>query len=114
MFFSVEDYIKAQPARAQDALRRVRDAIRQALPQAAEGISYNMPTYKIGGVTVLQFAAWKQHYGLYLSTKPVVEVFKDELTACKIEKGTLRFSYADPVPDRLIGRIAKFRADYKA
>lgn len=109
-FASVDQYIAAQPAGARDALERVRGAIRKALPRATETISYNMPTYKLGDVAVLQFAAWKGHYALYASTKPLVAAFKDELRDCTIEKGTIRFSLAQPVPERLIGRIATFRA----
>jgi uncharacterized protein YdhG (YjbR/CyaY superfamily) len=110
-FSSVEEYIAAQPAAAQPALRRVRAAIREALPQAQETISYNIPAYKLEGTSVLQFAASKEHYALYLATKPIVEAFADELRDCTIGKGTIRFSYGDPVPESLIKRIARFRAE---
>ncbi len=109
-FSSVDEYIAAQPAAAQAALRRVRAAIREALPQAQEVISYNIPGYKLEGPSVVQFAASKEHYALYLATKPIVEAFKDELRSYKVGKGTIRFSYGDPVPESLIQRIARFRA----
>lgn len=111
-FASVDRYIAAQPAAARDALRRVRGAILKALPRASELISYNMPTYKIGDATILHFAAAKDHYALYLATKPVVDAFKEELADYKIDKGTIRFSYTKPVPERLIEKIAKFRANH--
>jgi uncharacterized protein YdhG (YjbR/CyaY superfamily) len=110
-FTSVDEYIAAQPATAQAALRRVRAAIREALPQAQEIISYNIPAYKLYGASVVQFAASKDHYALYLATKPIVEAFEDELRNCKVGKGTIRFSYGDPVPESLIQRIARFRAE---
>ncbi len=106
---SVDEYIAAQSADVQGALARVRAAIRRAAPSAQEVISYNMPTYKKGGETFLQFAAWKEHYALYLATAPLVESFKDELKNCKIDKGTIRFSFSDPVPEALIERIVKFQ-----
>ena len=56
-------------------------------------ISYNIPGYKLEGTSVLQFAASKDHYALYLATKPVMEAFEDELRSCKVGKGTIRFSY---------------------
>jgi uncharacterized protein YdhG (YjbR/CyaY superfamily) len=40
----------------------------------------------------------------------VVAAFKDELAPYQISKGTIRFPLSQPVPVRLIGRIAKFRA----
>jgi uncharacterized protein YdhG (YjbR/CyaY superfamily) len=110
-FTSVDEYIAAQPATAQRALKRVRAAIRKAIPQAQEIIAYNMPAYKLGNASVLKFAAWKDHYALYAATKPIVKAFEDELRNCKIDKGTIRFSFADPVPESLIQRIARFRAE---
>jgi uncharacterized protein YdhG (YjbR/CyaY superfamily) len=113
-FQSVDAYIAAQPDEIQVILERVRRAIRKALPGAEEVISYNLPTYKLRGVAVLYFAAWKQHYSIYPAGAALVTEFKNQLAACKIEKSTLRFSYADPVPVKLIERIAKFRAQEAA
>jgi uncharacterized protein YdhG (YjbR/CyaY superfamily) len=110
-FTSVDEYIAAQPAAAQSALRGVRAAIREALPQAQEVIAYNMPAYKLGKASVLHFAASKDHYALYVATEPIVEAFEDELRNYKVGKGTIRFSYGDPVPVSLIQRIARFRAE---
>jgi uncharacterized protein YdhG (YjbR/CyaY superfamily) len=107
---SVAEYIAAQPKAAQPVLRRVRRAIRAALPDAQEALSYNMPTYKLGGKAVLHFAAWKGHYSVYPANSRVVAAFKDELKGYTIAKSTLQFSYQEPVPVGLIARIAKFRA----
>jgi uncharacterized protein YdhG (YjbR/CyaY superfamily) len=112
-FTSVDEYIAAQPAAAQRALRRVRAAIREAIPQAQEIIAYNIPGYKLEGASVVQFAASKDHYALYLSTAPIVKAFGDELRNFKVGKGTIRFSYGDPIPESLIQRIARFRAELK-
>lgn len=43
----------------------MRRAIRKAVPEAQEAISFKAPTYKLHGGTVLYFAGWKQHYSLY-------------------------------------------------
>jgi uncharacterized protein YdhG (YjbR/CyaY superfamily) len=110
-FASVDEYIAAQPASAQQALRCVRAAIRAALPRAQEAIAYGMPTYELGEVSVLSFAGLKAHYALYGATQPIVEAFGDELRNCTIDKGTIRFSFEDPVPEDLIARIARFRAE---
>lgn len=106
---SVEDYIVLQPEPARDILRQVRTTIRKALPAAEETISYNIPAYKVNGDAVLYFAGWKQHYSLYPASAELVREFKDELTRYKVQKGTIRFPLAEPVPTGLIARIAKFR-----
>jgi uncharacterized protein YdhG (YjbR/CyaY superfamily) len=109
-FKSVDEYIAALPVAVQDTLGRVRSTIRKALPEAEEVISYKIPTYKIRGDPVLYFAGWKRHYSLYPATARVVVAFKDELVPYEVRKGTIRFPLSQPVPVKLIGRIAKFRA----
>jgi uncharacterized protein YdhG (YjbR/CyaY superfamily) len=109
-FKSVSHYIGSQPEGAQGTLRRVRSAIRKAVPRAKESISYGMPTYKLYGDTVLHFAGGKQHYSLYPATRQVVAAFKDDLAPYEVNKGTIRFPLSQPVPARLIARIAQFRA----
>lgn len=109
-FKSVDEYIASHPDATQNILRRVREAIRTAVPAAEEVISYKIPTYKVHGCPVLYFAGWKHHYSLYPANERLVAAFKDELAPYEIEKGTIRFPLFQPVPVKLIGRIAKFRA----
>jgi uncharacterized protein YdhG (YjbR/CyaY superfamily) len=91
-------------------LKRVRSAIRRAVPAAEEVISYNIPAYKMNGAGVIYFAGWKRHYSLYPATGHVVAAFKDELEPYTVSKGTIRFPLSAPIPVKLIERIAKFRA----
>ena len=109
-FKSVDDYIASQPEAVQSVLDRVRNTIRKAVPGAEEMISYGIPTYKLHRRPVVYFAAWKQHYSLYPSTRDLVAAFKDDLAPYEVEKGTIRFPLSGRVPARLIARIAKFRA----
>jgi uncharacterized protein YdhG (YjbR/CyaY superfamily) len=109
-FNSVDEYIATRAEDVQAILQRVRNAIRKALPGAEEVISYQIPAYKLQGCPVLYFAGWKQHYSLYPATDHVVEAFKDDLAPYQVSKGTIRFPLAQPVPVKLIQRIAKFRA----
>jgi len=107
---SVDEYIAAQPEAAQRALELVRTAIRKAVPKAEESITYKMPTYKMHGERLLYFAGWKQHYSLYPATKRLIATLKNDLKPYEVVKSTVRFSLAEPVPAKLIERIAKFRA----
>jgi uncharacterized protein YdhG (YjbR/CyaY superfamily) len=109
-FKTVDDYLAVQPQPSQVVLTRVRSAIRKALPKAEEVISYKIPTYKLNGSAVLYFAGWKQHYSLYPADNHLVAAFQDELAPYKVNKGTIRFPLSEPVPVKLIERIAKFRA----
>ena len=107
---SVDEYIAAQPEAVQDVLQRVRSAIRKAVPDADEVISYEIPTYKLQGHVVLYFAGWRKHYSLYPATDGVVAAYEDDLAPYEINKRTIRFPLSQPVPVTLIERIATFRA----
>ena len=107
---SVDEYIAAQAGAVQRVLQRVRNAVRQAIPRADETISYGIPTYKLDGRAVIYFAGWSEHYSIYPSTRRVSEALGSKLAPYQAGKGTLRFALADPVPVRLIARIAKLRA----
>jgi uncharacterized protein YdhG (YjbR/CyaY superfamily) len=109
-FQSVDDYIAASPEAVQATLQRVRGAIQKALPGAEEIISYQMPAYKLHGRVALYFAGWKEHFSLYPAGENLVEAFKKELRSYEVSKGTIRFPLSQPVPVKLIARIAKFRA----
>ena len=109
-FKSVDDYIAAQPRNVQIALRRVRGAIRKAVPTAVEVISYQMPTFKVVEGAFLYLGGWKEHYSLYPASDALVAAFKGALTPYRASKGTLRFPLSEPVPVKLIERIAKFQA----
>jgi uncharacterized protein YdhG (YjbR/CyaY superfamily) len=107
---SGDEYDAMFPEKVQAILQRIRGTVRRALPGAEEVISYGMPAFKMHGEVILWFAAWKRHYSLYPVNGRLFEAFKRELEPYVVEKGTLRFPLSEPVPVKLIGRIAKFRA----
>jgi uncharacterized protein YdhG (YjbR/CyaY superfamily) len=109
-FKTQDEYLAAQPEAVQLILGRVRSAIRKALPGAEEVISYNIPAYKLPGGVALYFAGWKEHYSLYPAGERLLAAFKDELARYKVSKGTIRSPLSEPVPVKLIERIASFRA----
>ncbi len=109
-FKTVSEYIRSRPRPVQAALRQVRTAIRGALPDADEVISYQIAAYRYREGMIVFFAGWKAHYSLYPATPGVVTAFKKQLAGYELSKGTIRFPLEKPVPVKLIARIAKFRA----
>src|SRR6266852_6244144 len=107
---SVREYVASKPKESRASLEAVRRAILKALPNAQEGLAYQMPAYTLNGVGVLYFAGWKSHYSLYPASDALVEAFAKELAPYERSKGTLKFPLSEPVPVNLIERIAKFRA----
>lgn len=103
---TIDEYIAAQPEGVQGYLKKIRDAIHAALPEAEEKISWSMPTYW-KKYNIIQFAAHKNHIGLYAGTEAVVE-FEERLEEYKTSKGGIRLPYDKPLPLELIGEIAKW------
>jgi uncharacterized protein YdhG (YjbR/CyaY superfamily) len=108
---TVDEYIAMQPPATQVVLERVRSAIRKAVPDAEECISYQIPAFRLDGRILLYFAGWAEHYSVYPASDAMVAAFDGDLDAYRVSKGTLRFPLTEPVPVKLIGRIAKFRAE---
>jgi uncharacterized protein YdhG (YjbR/CyaY superfamily) len=104
---SIDDYIATKPFEKRDVLEKMRSAIQRAAPKATEVISYGMPAFKQEGILVY-FAAFKNHYGLYPTSSPII-VFKKEIMPYKVSKGAIQFPSDKPIPIRLIQAIVKFR-----
>lgn len=107
---SVDEYIAAQPEAVRPKLEQVRATIRRAVPEAVEGIGYRMPGYKLQGKPLLYFAGFQNHYSLFAASGTFFAAIEDELKGYELRKGTVHFPLADPVPVKLISRIAKLRA----
>ena len=104
-FETVYDYIGSFPEDVQKVLEEIRRTIRGAVPDAAEKISYQIPTMTIGGKNFVHFAGWKAHVSLY----PVPEGDESlvaEAAPYQVSKGTLKFPLGTPVPYDLVGRLA--------
>jgi uncharacterized protein YdhG (YjbR/CyaY superfamily) len=104
---SVDAYIGRQSADVQRVLTRIRGIVRKALPNAEETISYQIPTYKIDGRSVVYFAGWKQHWSLYPVDDRVRAALGADLDGYEFSKGTLRFPLADAIPEKLIARVVR-------
>ena len=105
-FASVDDYIASYPEETRTQLARVRTAIRTAVPDAREKISYGMATFTLEGKPLLYFAGWKNHVGLY----PVPTgdaAFEEAIRPFRRAKDTVRFPITKPVPLDLVATIAR-------
>jgi uncharacterized protein YdhG (YjbR/CyaY superfamily) len=104
---TVDEYIGTFPSDIQKLLKQMRTTIKKVAPDAQEGISYNMPLYKLNGMLV-SFAAWKNHIGLYPSPIATGEL-KKRLMPYEGAKATLRFRIDKPLPLKLIEQAVRLR-----
>ncbi|MCX6305381.1 MAG: DUF1801 domain-containing protein [Bacteroidetes bacterium] len=106
-FKTIDEYHETFPEDIRVILQHLRQAIRQAAPQAVEVISYNMPAFRFNRVLVY-YAVHKEHIGFYPTASPII-VFKDELSKYTTSKGAIQFPLDKPLPVELIKEIVMFR-----
>lgn len=105
---NVEAYIDQFPEEVQELLRKLREIVRENAPEAVESISYGMPAYKLNKKSLVYFAAYEKHIGLY-ATPTGHQAFAAELAGYKQGKGSVQFPLDQEVPWDLIERIVQFR-----
>jgi uncharacterized protein YdhG (YjbR/CyaY superfamily) len=105
---NVDEYLANVPEPARSTLKKIRAAIRSAVPPGAtETISYRIPAFKYKGVLVW-FAAFSEHCSLF-PTASLIETFKNELKGFKTSKGTIQFPTDKPLPAALVKKLVKAR-----
>jgi uncharacterized protein YdhG (YjbR/CyaY superfamily) len=110
-YSNIDEYISSFTEETQKLLMQVRASIQEAAPEAAETISYGIPTFTLAG-NLVHFAAFKNHIGFY-PTSSGIEKFKEELSIYETAKGSVKFPIDEPLPLGLISKIVKFRVKEK-
>jgi len=102
---TVGAYLKALPADQRAALERIRTVVRDLAPEVEECISYGLPTFTLGGRTVLHIGAAAKHCAIY----GAVGTFADALAKYDVSKGTIRFQPDAPLPVALLRKLIRGR-----
>jgi uncharacterized protein YdhG (YjbR/CyaY superfamily) len=109
---TIDEYLAPLSEEKRAALRKLRHAIKSAAPKAEERISYNVPSFRLGGRLLVSFGAAANHCAFYPGARSV-DVHKNELKAYETSKGTIRFDAASPLPAALVRKLVKTRiAEY--
>jgi uncharacterized protein YdhG (YjbR/CyaY superfamily) len=105
---TIDEYIANFPSNIQTILKKVRQTIKKAAPDAGEKIGYGIPTFTQGGKNLVHFGAAKNHIGFY-PTPSGIKKFEKELSVYEGAKGSVQFPLDKPIPYSLITEIVKFR-----
>ncbi len=109
-YTSITQYLEDQPNEVVEILTKIRRVVTEAAPEATEGISYNMPGFKLFKKPLVYFAAFKNHIGFY-ALPSGNDAFQKELSKYKTGKGSIQFPLDQEIPYELIRQIVLFRAE---
>lgn len=102
------EYIASFPEEVQKKLKSIRKTIKNNAKEAEDAMGYGVAAFKLKGVYLVYYAAFKKHIGLY-PTPSALQHFSQELSAYETAKGTVKFPFEKPIPFDLIAKIVKFR-----
>jgi uncharacterized protein YdhG (YjbR/CyaY superfamily) len=106
----VEELIDNAPEKIQGKLRKLRELVKQTVPQAKESISYGMAFYAYKG-RLVYFGPQKKHIGLYIPP-PIIENHKKELENYGTTKSAIHLPLDQSLPEALIKKLIKARVEH--
>jgi uncharacterized protein YdhG (YjbR/CyaY superfamily) len=104
---NIDEYINAAPPYAQAHLREIRSILKKVSPNAIEMLKWGSPVF-IEKRILYSFSAHKEHIN-FMPTGPSLAPFMKELSEYTTGKDTIQFPYDQPIPSKLIQKIAEYR-----
>jgi uncharacterized protein YdhG (YjbR/CyaY superfamily) len=105
----VDEYLASVSEVQRAALEDLRRAIKEAVPEAVESISYGIVTLRFGGRPLVGLGATPNHCAFYLMSSSVLEPFRAELADYSTSAGTIRFQPDRPLSPDLVRRLVRAR-----
>jgi len=87
----VDEYLNEVPEDRLEAMRRIRDLIRETHPGYEESMQYGMPAYSRNGLVEVAFNSQKQNIALYLTKADVANKYRNRFPRSATGKGCFRY-----------------------
>jgi uncharacterized protein YdhG (YjbR/CyaY superfamily) len=101
----IDAILAASPKEHRAALQKIRETIREIVPDAVEGISYSIPAFRYKGKPLAGYASLKDHCSYFPMSGKLTAKFKKELKDFKTSKGGIQFQPEHPIPSSLLKKL---------
>jgi uncharacterized protein YdhG (YjbR/CyaY superfamily) len=105
----VDKYLAGLEEPKRSTLQQLRQTILEVVPEAEQGISYQVPSFRVDGKAIAGFAAFKNHLSYLPHSGSVFPVLRDELANYKMSTGALRFPIDTSLPKSLVEQLIRVR-----
>jgi len=105
----VDQYLRGLEEPQRSTLQTLRETILEIVPDAGQVISYRVPAFRVGGKTVADFAAFKDHLSYLPFSGSVIGPLADELDGYTMTKSALHFPVDRPLPKALVKKLIRVR-----
>lgn len=106
---NVDDHLNSASPAQRAELEKIRQIVKEIVPEAEEVISYGIPAFKYNKRPLIYYAAHKNHMSIHPASDQMVESVGQELAKFRTGKGTLQFTENNPIPEPMLKKIVRFR-----
>lgn len=109
-FKSIDEYQSVFPEAVRERMQQIRTIVKEVAPEAVEGISYQIPAFKIGKHFLIYYSGYAKHISLSSPWSVVLlEKFAQDLAKLKVTKSAIQLPLAEDLPIGLVREIVEFR-----
>jgi uncharacterized protein YdhG (YjbR/CyaY superfamily) len=105
----IDKYLAGLEEPKRSTLQQLRQTILEVVPEAEQGISYQVPAFRVNGKVIAGFAAFKKHLSYLPHSGSVFPVLRDEVANYKTSTGALQFPIDTSLPRPLVEELIRVR-----
>jgi uncharacterized protein YdhG (YjbR/CyaY superfamily) len=105
----IDVYLEGLDEPKRSTLEQLRRDILVVVPEAEQGISYNLPAFRVDGKVIAGFAAFTHHLSYLPHSGSVFPELATELASYHKSTGALRFPVDQPLPAALVAKLVAVR-----
>ena len=105
----VDHYLASVPEPQRSTQISLLTTIASLLPEAEQGISYGIPTFKIKGKGIAGFGHQQNHCSYFPMSGSITAELAQELAAYATSKGAVQFPIDEPLPPDLVQKLIDAR-----